>query len=131
VDDASVRAAIGRAFLEGAAWTWSMNHPRVGDVVVDEHQGDELEAAAAACDCGAVHIAPAKILEDGVPPARLVDELRAIRAQGDLVRWALVTARRDELVAAAAAAGVTKTQIHRLTGIARTTIDRITGTAPR
>lgn len=61
----------------------------------------------------------------------LADDLRAIRAQSDLVRWALETARRDELVRAAVRAGVDKTQIHRLTGIARTTVDRIVGTVPR
>ena len=33
---------------------------------------------------------------------------------------------RDELIRDAHQAGITKTEIHRITGIARTTIDRIT-----
>jgi DNA invertase Pin-like site-specific DNA recombinase len=37
--------------------------------------------------------------------------------------------RRDKAVRAAVDAGVSKSEIHRLTGIARTTIDRITGSA--
>jgi hypothetical protein len=48
-----------------------------------------------------------------------------------LTTWAAdhdtVTRRRDDVVRAAAGAGVSKSEIHRLTGIARTTIDRITG----
>ena len=38
---------------------------------------------------------------------------------------------RDQLVRDAHAAGITKTDIHRITGIARTTIDRIVGTIPQ
>lgn len=43
----------------------------------------------------------------------------------DLARWARNNAERDQLVRAAAAAGLPKTEIYALTGIARTTIDRI------
>jgi hypothetical protein len=38
--------------------------------------------------------------------------------------------RRDEVVRAALDAGLSKSEVHRLTGIARTTIDRIAGTLP-
>jgi hypothetical protein len=41
-----------------------------------------------------------------------------------------VAARRDEVVRVAVQAGLTKTEVYRLTGIARTTIDRIIGSAP-
>lgn len=41
-----------------------------------------------------------------------------------------VTARRDQVVRDAVAAGVSKSEVHRLTGIARTTIDRIVDAAP-
>jgi hypothetical protein len=40
-----------------------------------------------------------------------------------------VDGRRDEAVRAAAEAGLTKSEIHWLTGIARSTLDRILGTA--
>lgn len=46
-------------------------------------------------------------------------------AEKALTDWAANNARRDDLVRAARAAGVTKNRIHVLTGIARTTIDRI------
>jgi hypothetical protein len=38
--------------------------------------------------------------------------------------------QRDEVVQAAVDAGLSKSEVHRLTGIARTTIDRIAGTLP-
>jgi hypothetical protein len=38
--------------------------------------------------------------------------------------------RRDEVVRAAIDAGLSKSEVHRLTGMARTTIDRILGTLP-
>ena len=38
---------------------------------------------------------------------------------------ALLTAQRNRLVCEALAAGITKQEIHQLTGIARTTINRI------
>jgi hypothetical protein len=41
-----------------------------------------------------------------------------------------VAGRRDEVVRAAVEAGVSKADVHRLTGIARTTIDRIVSRAP-
>lgn len=51
-----------------------------------------------------------------------------------LAAWAadhaLVMRRRDEVVRAAVGAGLSKSEIHRLTGIARTTIDRVTGSTP-
>ncbi|MDH2428408.1 hypothetical protein [Sphaerisporangium sp. TRM90804] len=46
-------------------------------------------------------------------------------AERVLSEWAANVARRDDLVRAANAAGVSKHRIHTLTGIARTTIDRI------
>jgi hypothetical protein len=51
-----------------------------------------------------------------------------------LIAWAAeqdaVASRRDEVVRAAVDAGVSKIEVHRLTGIARTTIDRIIATLP-
>ena len=48
-----------------------------------------------------------------------------------LAGWAAeqdaVGSRRDEVVRAALDAGLSKSEVHRLTGIARTTIDRIAG----
>ncbi|HEV3381648.1 MAG TPA: hypothetical protein VG142_11790 [Trebonia sp.] len=38
-----------------------------------------------------------------------------------------VAGRRDEVVRAAVEAGLSKSEISRITGIARTTVDRITG----
>jgi hypothetical protein len=38
--------------------------------------------------------------------------------------------RRDGVVRAAIDAGLSKSEVHRLTGIARTTIDRILGAVP-
>ena len=37
---------------------------------------------------------------------------------------------RDKVMRAAVEAGLSKAEVHRLTGIARTTIDRIVGPAP-
>ena len=51
-----------------------------------------------------------------------------------LAAWAAeqdaVGSRRDEVVRAAIDAGLSKSEVHRLTGMARTTIDRIAGTLP-
>jgi hypothetical protein len=56
-------------------------------------------------------------------------ELTVRQAREMLTEWAAqqdaVVSRRDEVVKAAIAAGLSKTEVHRLTGIARTTIDRI------
>ena len=41
-----------------------------------------------------------------------------------------VAGRRNEVVRAAVEAGLSKAEVHRLTGIARTTIDRIVSPAP-
>jgi ATP-dependent exoDNAse (exonuclease V) alpha subunit len=41
-----------------------------------------------------------------------------------------VAGRRDEVVLAAVEAGLSKSEICRITGLARTTIDRILGSAP-
>ncbi len=46
-------------------------------------------------------------------------------ARRALQRWRENQDRRDALIKAANAVGVTKHQIHVLTGLARTTIDRI------
>jgi len=51
--------------------------------------------------------------------------------EAELRAWALANARRDELIRAAAAAGVSLPRIQEVTGIARTTIMRILGSAPR
>ena len=49
-----------------------------------------------------------------------------------LAAWAAehdaVGSRRDKAVRAAIDAGLSKSEVHRLTGMARTTIDRIAGT---
>lgn len=45
-----------------------------------------------------------------------------------MLRWREYHGQRDTLIRRAHAAGVTKTDIHRLTGIARTTIDSILAT---
>jgi hypothetical protein len=62
---------------------------------------------------------------------RCMAELTVRQAREMLTAWAAeqdaVTGRRDEVVRAAVAAGLSKSEIHRLTGIARTTIDRIVG----
>jgi hypothetical protein len=58
-------------------------------------------------------------------------ELTVRQARELLAAWAAeqdaVAGRRDEVVRAAVAAGLSKSEVHRLTGIARTTIDRIVG----
>lgn len=46
-------------------------------------------------------------------------------AREALTRWREVDSQRDSLIRAARAAGISKYEIHQLTGIARTTIDRI------
>jgi hypothetical protein len=70
---------------------------------------------------------------------RRVPEGRAVRkranapqaGEDELRTWALAHARRDEVIRAAAAAGVSLQRIQEVTGIARTTIMRILGSAPR
>jgi hypothetical protein len=51
-----------------------------------------------------------------------------------LAGWAAeqdaVGSRRDEVVRAALDAGLSKSEVHRLTGMARTATDRIAGTLP-
>jgi hypothetical protein len=65
---------------------------------------------------------------------RSVTELTVRQARAMLTAWAAeqdaVGGRRDEVVRAALDAGLSKSEVHRLTGIARTTIDRIAGTLP-
>jgi hypothetical protein len=62
---------------------------------------------------------------------RCIMELTVRQAREMLAVWAAertaVAGRRDEAVRAAIAAGLSKSEVHRLTGIARTTIDRIAG----
>jgi hypothetical protein len=64
---------------------------------------------------------------------RDMTELTLRQARELLAAWAAerdaVTARRDEVVRAAVSAGVSKSEVHRLTGIARSTLDRIIGAA--
>ena len=61
-------------------------------------------------------------------------ELTVRQARELLAAWAAeqdaVAGRRDEVVRAAVDAGLSKIEVHRLTGIARTTIDRIVSAAP-
>jgi len=65
---------------------------------------------------------------------RSMTELTVRQAREMLTAWAAeqgeVASRRDEVVQAAVAAGLSKSEVHRLTGIARTTIDRIVSTGP-
>jgi len=60
---------------------------------------------------------------------RCMIELTVRQAKEMLTAWAAeqdaVATRRNEVVRAAVDAGVSKSEVHRLTGIARTTIDRI------
>ena len=64
---------------------------------------------------------------------RCMTELTVRQAREMLAAWAaeqdLVAGRRDDVVRAAVAAGLSKSEVHRLTGIARTTIDRIVSAA--
>ena len=61
-------------------------------------------------------------------------ELTVRQAREMLTAWAAeqdaVAGRRDDVVLAAVDAGVSKSEVYRLTGIARTTIDRIVNAAP-
>ena len=58
-----------------------------------------------------------------------MEELTVRQARELLAQWtadqAAITTRRDEAIRAAVDAGLSKSEVHRLTGIARTTIDRI------
>ena len=60
---------------------------------------------------------------------RCMTELTVRQARELLAAWTAeqdaVAGRRDEVVRAAVAAGLSKSEVHRLTGMARTTIDRI------
>ena len=60
---------------------------------------------------------------------RCVTELTVRQAREMLTAWAsewqAVDGKRDEVILAAVEAGLTKSEVHRLTGIARTTVDRI------
>ena len=49
----------------------------------------------------------------------------------ELHAWALANDQRDDVIRAAAAAGVSLQRIQEVTGIARTTIMRILGSPPR
>ena len=64
---------------------------------------------------------------------RCMTELTVRQARKMLAAWAaeqdLVAGRRDDVVRAAVTAGLSKSEVHRLTGIARTTIDRIVSAA--
>ena len=61
-------------------------------------------------------------------------ELTIRQAREMLTAWAAErmrwTSQRDQVVRAAVEAGVSKSEVHRLTGIARTTVDRIITGAP-
>jgi hypothetical protein len=64
---------------------------------------------------------------------RCMTELTVRQAREMLAAWAaeqdLVAGRRDDVVRAAVTAGLSKSEVRRLTGIARTTIDRIVSAA--
>ena len=60
-----------------------------------------------------------------------VDDLdRSVAFCGDGSGWPAEGIVGQEVVWAATDAGLSKSEVHRLTGIARTTIDRIAGTLP-
>lgn len=65
---------------------------------------------------------------------RCMSELTLREAREILTSWAAerrsVASRRDDMVRVAVEAGLSKAEVHRLTGIARTTIDRIVSPAP-
>lgn len=62
-----------------------------------------------------------------------MEELTLRQARELLAQWAAdrsaVDARRDQVVRTAVASGVSKNEVHKITGIARTTVDRIIGTS--
>jgi hypothetical protein len=64
---------------------------------------------------------------------RCMPELTVRQAREMLAAWTAdrrsVEGKRDEVIQAAVEAGLSKSEVHRLTGIARTTIDRIVGTS--
>jgi hypothetical protein len=67
-------------------------------------------------------------------PERRAGRGRTSSAQAletELRAWALANAQRDDVIRAAAAAGVSLRRIQEVTGIARTTIMRILGSPPR
>ena len=60
-----------------------------------------------------------------------VDDLdRSVAFYGDGSGWPAEGIVGQEVVRAAVDAGLSKSEVHRLTGIARTTIDRIAGPVP-
>jgi hypothetical protein len=58
-------------------------------------------------------------------------ELTVRQAREMITTWAVAqraaAVQRDEVVRAAVAAGLSKSEVHRLTGIARSTVNRIVG----
>ena len=76
---------------------------------------------------------PAPRTRRATPKSR-ADRGRSSSAQAmeqELRAWALANAQRDDVIRAAAAAGVSPRRIQEVTGIARTTIMRILGSPPR
>ena len=60
-----------------------------------------------------------------------VDDLdRSVAFYGDGSGWPAEGIAGQEVVRAAIGAGLSNSEVHRLTGIARTTIDRIAGPVP-
>lgn len=55
----------------------------------------------------------------------LAYEQARLQAEAKLIAWAEAYRERDEVIRDAVAAGVSRRQVTKLTGIARTTIDRI------
>ena len=54
----------------------------------------------------------------------------AVTADKELCKWARQYVRRDEVIRAAVAAGLSIHRVHEVTGIARTTITRIVESSP-
>jgi hypothetical protein len=55
----------------------------------------------------------------------VTSEADRLIAEWELIAWAAAHRRRDQIIRAARAAGISKHRIHVLTGIARSTIDRV------
>jgi hypothetical protein len=82
---------------------------------------------------GPARPAPRRIRRAAAPVSRAsrVREYSTHDVETELRAWALANARRDDVIRAAAAAGISLPHIQEVTGIARTTIMRILGSPPR
>lgn len=57
-------------------------------------------------------------------------EVTVRQARELLIEWAAVVRSRDDRIRTAVESGLSKSEVHRLTGVARTTIDRIVDSVP-